>query len=224
MTATVAVPLRMGATRVQLRAEWMAFFVLFPVVVAIFLPPGMLFGALGLGMVLSMVLLARTPGFVWEEITHGWWRVSPVALLVSVLLTVVVCGAIVAVVAPDRLFALPMERPGQMAAMAVLYPLLSALPQEVVYRALFFRRYGDVLPAGRWALLLNGAVFAWAHVMYWNIWVVALTLPAGVVFAWAYVERRSFPFAWLLHAVCGLALFAAGLGVWFYSGNVVRPF
>ena len=29
---------------------------------------------------------------------------------------------------------------------AALYPLLSALPQEIVFRPLFFRHYGALLP------------------------------------------------------------------------------
>ncbi|MFD2440089.1 hypothetical protein ACFSS8_08385 [Paracoccus kondratievae] len=48
-------------------------------------------------------------------------------------------------------------------------------------------------------------------------------LSGGWVFAYAYV-RRGFPAAWVLHAVAGNVLFAVGMGVYFYSGNVVRPF
>ena len=36
-----------------------------------------------------------------------------------------------------------------MAMIVVLYPLLSALPQEIVSRPLFFRRYGLLPPPGQ---------------------------------------------------------------------------
>ena len=36
--------------------------------------------------------------------------------------------------------------------------------------------------------------------------------------------RRGLPWAWALHAIAGNILFAVGMGIYFYSGNVVRPF
>ena len=106
----------------------------------------------------------------------------------------------------------------------MLYPLLSALPQELIFRPLFFRRYGPVLPTGIGALWLNGAVFGFAHLMYWSWLVAVLTFAGGIAFAWAYERAGSFPLAVAFHAVAGWIVFAVGLGLFFYSGNVVRPF
>jgi uncharacterized protein len=60
--------------------------------------------------------------------------------------------------------------------------------------------------------------------MFWNWIVLAMTFCGGLAFSWAYEARRSFPLAVLLHAIAGWVLFTVGLGVYFYSGNVVRPF
>jgi membrane protease YdiL (CAAX protease family) len=107
----------------------------------------------------------------------------------------------------------------------MLYPWFSALPQEIVYRPLFFRRYAAILPAGVWpGIVLNAALFSLAHLMYWSWIVAAMTFTGGLAFAWAYRAARSFPMAVLLHAVAGWIVFGAGLGVYFYSGYVVRPF
>ena len=73
------------------------------------------------------------------------------------------------------------------------------------------------------ALIVNAGIFSLAHLMYWSPVVLAMTFVGGWLFARAYV-LRGFPAAWVLHAVGGNAVFAVGLGVWFYSGNVVRPF
>lgn len=51
----------------------------------------------------------------------------------------------------------------------------------------------------------------------------ALTFVGGWIFARAYL-RHGFPAAWLLHALAGNLLFTVGMGAYFYSGNVVRPF
>ena len=76
-----------------------------------------------------------------------------------------------------------------------LYPLLSALPQELVFRPLFFRRYGHLFPDGRIALLANGALFGLAHLMFWNWPAVLLSTAGGLIFAHAYARRGSFALA-----------------------------
>jgi membrane protease YdiL (CAAX protease family) len=128
--------------------------------------------------------------------------------------------------APDLLFDLVERRPKVMLMIAVLYPLLSALPQEIVFRPLFFRRYNSILaPINRHALIaLNAAIFSLAHLMYWSPIVMIMTFFGGLIFAWAYVTQKNFPLAVILHSVAGVVLFALGMGVYFYSGNVVRPF
>ena len=69
----------------------------------------------------------------------------------------------------------------------------------------------------------NAAIFSLAHLMYWN-WIVAVfTFAGGLAFATGYL-RRGLPWAWALHAIAGNILFAVGMGIYFYSGNVVRPF
>ena len=74
------------------------------------------------------------------------------------------------------------------------------------------------------ALVLNAALFSLAHLMYWS-WVVALmTFSGGLVFAWVYERRGNFAETVVLHSVAGVIVFALGLGVFFYSGNVQRPF
>jgi membrane protease YdiL (CAAX protease family) len=93
-----------------------------------------------------------------------------------------------------------------------------------VYRPLFFRRYGAILPRLTPAIWLNAALFSLAHLMYWSWIVTAMTFSGGLAFAWAYEARRNFPMAVVLHAVAGVVVFLLGLGVFFYSGNVRRPF
>jgi uncharacterized protein len=73
-------------------------------------------------------------------------------------------------------------------------------------------------------IALNAALFSFAHLMYWNWIVAAMTFAGGLAFAFSYAVRRNFPEAVIAHSVAGVILFALGLGVFFYSGNVDRPF
>ena len=71
---------------------------------------------------------------------------------------------------------------------------------------------------------LNAALFSFAHLMYWS-WIVAvLTFAGGLVFAWSYRVRGNFAEAVVLHAVAGISVFVLGLGAFFYSGSITRPF
>lgn len=203
--------------------EFLALFVIAPVGMALFVPPRQVLALLAVVALAGVLLLRITPGFQWRDLGARWrvfsWREVGLFCLGVALVSAVVMGAI----HPERMFEILRERPALMLLIALFYPLMSALPQELVFRVLYFRRYGDLLPvSGRF--WLNGAVFSLAHLMYWSVTVLALTFVGGVVFAWAYEQRGSFLLAFVLHSLGGVVLFAFGMGVYFYSGNVVRPF
>lgn len=205
-----------------LMLEFAALYIGAPLAIALFLPPDRLFLALFIFSIAGLMLLWGTGGFDWRSLFRGrfmpWWEIFGTAL--AVLVTGFV---ILSLVQPDARFALLLSNPEFMLIIWCLYPLVSALPQELIFRPLFFHRYGRLLPDGKGAIALNAAVFSFAHLMYWS-WIVALmTFFGGWIFARAYL-RHGFPAAWALHAIAGNVLFAVGMGYYFYSGNVVRPF
>ncbi|TMV83569.1 CPBP family intramembrane metalloprotease, partial [Thioclava sp. BHET1] len=124
----------------------------------------------------------------------------------------------------NSFLALVEHRPGFFLLIVLLYPLISALPQELLFRVLFFRRYDALLPKGPGRYLINGAIFSLAHLMFWSWVVAALTFIGGMIFSYAYERRGGFPQAALLHSVAGWMLFAMGMGAFFYLGNAHRPF
>ncbi|MBV0912630.1 CPBP family intramembrane glutamic endopeptidase [Anianabacter salinae] len=214
-----------AATRARLIAEFCAFYLAAPMILALVLPPSMMFPALFGVTALGLVLLHLTPGFHWSDLTRGLREVSLAFVVLGTLATLAVGYAVMVLTAPEALWLLLRANPGLMLMIALLYPVLSALPQEIVFRPLFFRRYGTLLPGDvRAQVVLNAAVFSLAHLMYWNWIVAAMTFSGGLAFAYAYRVRRNFPEAVLLHSLAGIVVFALGLGVYFYSGNVVRPF
>lgn len=206
------------------QAETVLLFLILPIIMAVFLPRGWLFPVLFGFTLCGGVLLALTPGFRWRSLIEGWGTVRWLPVLAVVGITAGVSMLVMTQTRPDALFFMLRERPEFMLVIALLYPILSALPQELLFRPLWFRRYGDLLPDGRVGLILNAAAFSFAHLMYWS-WVVAtMTFAGGLVFAWAYEVKKSFPLAVVLHSVAGIVLFAFGMGVYFYSGAVERPF
>jgi uncharacterized protein len=206
-----------------LRLEFVLLYIGAPLAIALFLPPHRLFMALAIFSLAGLVLLWITGGFRWRNLVRGWRRISWWEVLAIAAATLAAGTVILAVRNPDALFAIPRNRPEFLLVIWCFYPILSALPQELIFRPLFFHRYGAVLPQGQAAIALNAVIFSFAHLMYWS-WIVALmTFVGGWIFARAYL-RHGFPAAWALHAVAGNVLFAVGMGAYFYTGNVVRPF
>jgi membrane protease YdiL (CAAX protease family) len=202
----------------RLWAEFALLYLGVPMVLAFALPPTAMFSVLGAATVVGLVLLHRTPGFDWRDLIAG--KVPWTAIAVGTLASAAVTLGLTLWLFPSNLFMLPRRVPELWLTIMLLYPLVSALPQELVFRPLFFRRYGRLFPGRDLSLAVNAVVFALAHAMYRDPLVIGLTAVAGWVFAWIYAVRGSFIGAVLLHAIAGCLVFTSGLGVLFYSGGV----
>ena len=171
--------------------------------------------------VLAIKLLKKTPSFEWRSLPAGalipHWPLALGFLVVTTMVTL----ALTYIEAPQTLFFLPTQVPTGWLMMTLIYPIFSVLPQGLIYRALFFNRY-EVLFKGRaQAIAVSAVIFGLAHLFYLNWVAVVLTIFGGAVFSWAYVEKRSFPFSVLLHALAGWLLFTIGLGVaYFFHGSI----
>ena len=113
----------------------------------------------------------------------------------------------------------PRQRPLAWALAMLLYPFLSAWPQEVVYRAWFFHRYAPLLGDGRLLVAANGLAFAALHLVYPNLVAPLLSLPAGLLLAATYRRSGTVGPAWLEHVAYGALVFTLGLGRYFYDGR-----
>jgi len=122
---------------------------------------------------------------------------------------------------PERLFAFVRQRPLLWALVMVLYPLLSAYPQGIVYRVFVFHRYRDLFP-GRWAMIAASALaFALVHLIFRNAVAPPLSLVGGLLFASTYERTRSSLAATFQHALFGCFIFTIGWGWYFYHGALL---
>jgi len=115
-------------------------------------------------------------------------------------------------------FALPRERPRVWLVVLLLYPLLSALPQELLYRALFFRRYGDLFPTPALAMAACALAFGWAHLMVHSAAAMLLACGAGLLLSITWQRSRSLLLVTLEHTLYGAFVFSAGIGGMFVNG------
>lgn len=175
---------------------------------------------------LQPVLIGFIAYLLWDptfrlrsEITHGFGR----HVLLSILGIFAIVGAgitlWVALEIPHRFMGLPQRAPAVWLAVMILYPLLSVVPQELIYRTFFFHRYGPLFGDARWmAIAVNGALFGFAHIIFGSYVSIALTTLLGWLVAWRYDGTRSFWAVWLEHSLYGCLVFTIGLGHYFFTG------
>lgn len=159
----------------------------------------------------GLALLADRRFSAWEGPRFRAWR--PLLLRLAVFVWLTMMG--VALLAPDWLFSLPRHRPRLMLLIACAYPLVSALPQELIYRTAFFHRYRPIFGDGAPMVVANALLFGWLH-LAWGWLTVLVTAIAGVHFALHYRRHRSLLAVTVEHGVVGVWLFAVGLGRFFY--------
>jgi uncharacterized protein len=148
--------------------------------------------------------------FRWNLSALEWRTV----LLRDALLIGVLAGA-VWYAEPELLFSFVRKAPWQWALVMILYPLLSVLPQELLFRVYFFQRYSSVFGRGVSLMAVNALSFAFVHIIFGNWIAVGLSGIGGVLFASTYDKSRSLLLVSLEHAVFGNFLFTIGLGQYF---------
>jgi membrane protease YdiL (CAAX protease family) len=139
-------------------------------------------------------------------------------ILLRWLAATAVLVALVALFLPDRLFHLPRASPLAWLELLAVYPLLSVLPQEVLYRAYFFQRYRALFGNGTKLILANAAVFAALHLVFANFVALALTFVGGLLFARTYRQSGRLPLVVFEHALYGWTVFTIGLDPYFLGG------
>ena len=218
---TSSTPLR--CRPVYLAAELLALFVLTPLIlfyfrrsIGVFLVPSLL----ALAGACTLALL-KDPNFDRHSLLrlegfHLWLRQLPFTVLPGTAALTVGC----ALFRPDLLFSFPREHTLIWLLVLVLYPLLSAFPQEIIFRTFFFYRYRRLFASDLAMILTNAVCFGLAHLFFGNWLAPALSATGGVIFARTYARRCSTLMVGLEHSLWGNFIFTVGLGWYFYTGSI----
>ncbi len=155
---------------------------------------------------------------LWNWQAVCWQNLKPV--LIRWLIACVGMTLFLLIYDPDRLFGLFHYRPEIIPFLLVLYPVVSALPQEFIFCSFFFERYKDFFGSGSKMVIASGVMFAYAHCLYINPVAPTLSFFGGLIFASTYRKTNSLALVTIEHGLYGNFLFLIGLGFYFYGGNV----
>ncbi len=174
---------------------------------------------IALGALLSALVLWRDPSYD----RRAFWglaafRAGLLRLLLRSALALLLLSAGLWAAGAWPAFRMPRERPLVWLGVLALYPLLSAGPQEVMYRTLFFHRYGALFGSETARLVASALLFGWAHVLVHDGLAVLLATAAGGLLALTWRRSRSLLLVGLEHSLYGAFVFTAGVGGMFVNG------
>ncbi|MCW1969999.1 MAG: CPBP family intramembrane metalloprotease [Anaerolineae bacterium] len=173
-----------------------------------------------------VIWLKRVRGWAWAKFWRSgdieaekreFWRILLRFGIIAPLL-----AWLVWLVFPEKSFNLMFSQPRLWLAILFFYPIFSVYPQELLFRAFFFERYGD-LGHSKWLpVIINAIAFGWAHVFFPSpLIAVGLCILGGLLFANSYARTRSLRLVVFEHALFGDLIFTIGLGEFFFSGRRV---
>ncbi|MBL4804467.1 MAG: CPBP family intramembrane metalloprotease [Alphaproteobacteria bacterium] len=164
-----------------------------------------------------------------REFLHHMWRFDQLTwenmkpILVRWILASIAMVIFIYFYNRAEMFSIILNRPQVIPFILILYPILSAIPQEFIFCTFFFKRFHSIFPTERAKIIASSVVFAYAHILYLNPVSPVLSIFAGLIFAQTYSKSRSLALVSVEHALYGATLFLSGLGTYFYSGNVPPP-
>ena len=97
-----------------------------------------------------------------------------------------------------------------------IYPFLSVIPQEIIFRVFFFSRYKTYfLNKNIFLVVINSIVFSFCHIVFNNLHALVITGIVSPIFAHAYTNK-SFLTCVVIHTLGGQIIFTLGLGKYFF--------
>lgn len=208
----------MKPVKVARFAEWLVLFFGVPLLVAYDLLPFNRRYVLLIVAVGCFAYLVWDKGFSLKRLcgitkTRLIWK----SMLARVVLCAILLTVAVWLFLPNMFFAFARTNTGFWLVVMVVYPFLSAWPQEMIYRGFMFRRYGNVFGHNSYLMAAASSVaFSFMHIIYFNWIALVSTLVAGFIFAMDYKKTGCVGPAFIEHAIYGNLVFTIGLGYFFY--------
>lgn len=113
---------------------------------------------------------------------------------------------------PSSLFNVITEKPMLWLSFSALYVVLSVIPQEIIYRYFFLKRYRTLFKNKVVMILVNASLFSLAHIWFDSWIVVGFTFVGGIFFFLTYKKTHSLWLVILEHSLYGIWLYTVGYG------------
>ncbi len=200
--------------------EFVALFVMIPYLyyLRLFPIPVLLFLWILSGI--TTLYLWRHPKVKMKDLFR--WNVPKeklIFILKRFVILAVLASLAVYLFAPDHFMDFPINRTRVWFVVLVFYPIFSVIPQSLIYRIFFEKRYRVLFSKPSYFIIGGAATFSFMHLIYDNWIAVIMTFIGGIFFLKTYLDSRSFLLSCFEHALYGCLMFTIGLGRFFYLGS-----
>jgi len=170
-------------------------------------------------LIYMLIILYRDKNFTINRLWH-WNGVEHLkVILLRFVIAAIFLTSFTLYFYPELFLRFPTERPQIWLLVMVLYPILSAYPQEIIFRVFFFQRCNHFFSNISLLIFINAILFGWMHIFLGNWIAVIFSFIGGLIFAHTYHKTNSVLLTTIEHALYGNFLFTIGLGWFFYHGN-----
>ncbi|QLE09082.1 CPBP family intramembrane metalloprotease [Pseudoalteromonas shioyasakiensis] len=164
-------------------------------------------------MIVCGMLLLSDPHFKRFRLTSlGQFSAVKRRLFSFFFLGALFSGMFYGIMNQENWFSLPRNSFNDWLMLLLLYPILSVMPQELIFRTYFFHRYKRIMPSKTVRIIVSASVFALAHIVYANVLAILLAFLGGLLFSYTYSQSRSTFVCVIEHSLWGLWMFTLGLG------------
>ena len=91
----------------------------------------------------------------------------------------------------------------------LFYLFFSVIPQEIIFRFLFFYKYKNYFNHNE-ILLLNSLVFCFCHIIYFDIYILLFSFFGNLLFSFNYMKNKSLLLVTIEHFLIGQTLIILG--------------
>ena len=192
--------------------ELVSLFIVLPIVLALPIHIVIKLIVAGIGSIYAIYHIVKSKLykniFTWERPNKSF-----VQRMLMISLSIFIGGAImIDFYNSDLLFSIVKSKPHIWIIILFVYAFLSVVPQEIIYRHFFFKRYEILFENNNMFLLFNMFCFSLCHLFLLNIMVLLLTFVGGGLFAYTYQREKSMLWVCAEHTLYGYLLFTLGIG------------
>lgn len=112
----------------------------------------------------------------------------------------------------EAFFNVILNKPMLWLTFSLVYILASVIPQELIYREFFMKRYSSLIHNKTMLMLVNALLFSFAHIWFKSWIVLGFTFVGGIMFFLTYQRSKSLFVVILEHSIYGIWLYTVGYG------------
>lgn len=112
----------------------------------------------------------------------------------------------------EDLFNVIVNKPDLWLKFSGVYILFSVIPQELIYRTFFVKRYQSLVEKQWMFVFINSVLFSFAHIWFQSFTVLAFTFVGSLLFTNTYLKTKSTWLIILEHSIYGVWLYTVGYG------------